>query len=274
MNAFTPETRDFYDKTGWELQGGQTVDAVLFGDRETGPLRKALQAERLRRVRAALQLAGPGLRLLEGGCGGNPSLGLLDLCSHYTGVDISTTGLRVAKGRLLRAGVPFDLREADLCLLPFDTGSFDAAYSAHTIYHIWNPEGQRAAFRETARVVRASGIAVFILANPLPLLFPIRLAKRLVAGSAPLSGLLNLIRRKPPLPFRPMPLGWMRRQLAPFGEVTISCYALESVWFNQHVSEHRSFGKLLWTIARRVEQRHAGRIARLGNFVQIVLRRA
>src|SRR5688572_26282170 len=100
MSGFTPETRDFYDKTGWWLKDGQTVDALLFGDRETGPLRKALHAERLERVRAALQLAGPRLRLLEGGCGGNPELGLLDLCSHYTGVDVSTTGLEVAADRL------------------------------------------------------------------------------------------------------------------------------------------------------------------------------
>jgi SAM-dependent methyltransferase len=274
MTGFTPETKEFYDETGWRIREGRTVDAVLFGDHETGPLRATLQRRRLDRVRAALQQAGAGLRLIEAGCGGNPSMGLLDLCSHYTGVDISTTGLQLAEERLRDAGVPFVLREADVCDLPFEDESFDAAYSAHVIYHIRDPEAQRAAFREIARVVRSSGVAVFVLANPLPLLFPIRVARRLAATNTRLSGLLDGIRRKPPLPYRPMPLGWMREQLAPFGEVSIACYALESVWFNQHVSERRGLGRLLWRAAELAERRHAHRLTRLGNFVQIVLRKA
>ena len=274
MTGFTPETKEFYDEIGWRIREGRTVDAILFGDRETGPLRAALRRQRLDRVRAALQRAGEGLNLIEAGCGGNPSMNLLDLCSHYTGVDISTTGLDLAEERLREAGIPFVLREADVCDLPFEDESFDAAYSAHVIYHILDPEAQRAAFCEIARVVRPSGVAVLILANPLPLLFPIRLARRLAATSARVSGLLDRIRRKPPLPFRPMPLGWMRKQLAPFGEVTLACHALESVWFNQHVSERRRVGRLLWRAAEIAERRHPGRLTRLGSFVQIVLRKA
>jgi SAM-dependent methyltransferase len=274
VSGFSPETKEFYDRIGWQIRDGRTVDDLLFGDRETGPLRAALRRQRLDRVRAALRRAGEGLKLLETGCGGNPAIGLLDLCAHYTGVDISTTGLHVAREHLRDASVPFVLREADVCDLPFEDGCFDAAYSAHVIYHIPDPQAQRAAFREIARVVRPSGVAVLILANPLPLLFPIRLARRLAATSAGLSGLLDRLRRKAPLPYRPMPLGWIREQLAPFGEVTTACYALESVWFNQHVSERGGLGKLLWTAAELAERRHARRLARLGNFVQIVLRKA
>src|SRR5262245_2690528 len=105
MSVFTPETKEFYDKTGWRLEDGRSVDERLFGDREQGPLRARLHRERTDRVRAALQLAGPPLRLLEGGCGGNPSPQLLDLCSHYTGVDVSTTGLQLAAARLQERGV-------------------------------------------------------------------------------------------------------------------------------------------------------------------------
>src|SRR6185295_5119274 len=101
---------------------------------------------------------GTGLNLIEAGCGGNPSMDLLDLCSHYTGVDISTTGLQVAEERLRDAGVPFALQGADVCDLPFEDESFDAAYSAHVIYHIADPAAQRAAFREIARVVRSAGV--------------------------------------------------------------------------------------------------------------------
>ena len=88
--GFTPETKEFFEKTGWRVQDGRTVDEAMFGNREMGPLRVAVQSERMRRVKEALQLAGQGLNLLEGGCGGSPAVDLLGLCSHYTGVDISS----------------------------------------------------------------------------------------------------------------------------------------------------------------------------------------
>jgi ubiquinone/menaquinone biosynthesis C-methylase UbiE len=98
-----------------------------------GPLRTALQAERHRRAREALKLAGERLNLLEGGCGGSPEFGVFDVCGHYTGVDISPRGLELSRGQLSQIGIPFELREADLCRLPFADASFDAAYSARAI---------------------------------------------------------------------------------------------------------------------------------------------
>src|SRR6266446_6788303 len=111
--GFTPETKEFLEKTGWRVQDGRTVDEAMFGNREMGPLRVAVQSERMRRVKEALQLAGQGLNLLEGGCGGSPAVDLLGLCSHYTGVDISSRGIEVGRGRLNQvARIPFELREA------------------------------------------------------------------------------------------------------------------------------------------------------------------
>jgi SAM-dependent methyltransferase len=270
--GFTPETKEFFDKIGWCVRDGRTGDEAMFGNRGLGPLRMAIKSARMRRAKEALQLAGPRLNLLEGGCGGTPEVDLLDLCSHYTGVDISSRGIEVARSKLTQiARIPFELREADVCKLPFDDASFDAVYSAHALNHIADPEAQASAFRELARVVRPGGVAVFILANPRPLLFPVRLGMRLVAETPVLSNIANRLRPRPPVPYKPLRLSRMRALLEPFGNVTISCYAIESVWFNHHVSEFRAPGRQLWNMIYGLEQRYARRISLLGNFVQIDL---
>src|SRR5262249_3652472 len=71
-----------------------------------------------------------------------------------------------------------------------------------------------------------------------PLLFPVRLATRLAADTPYLRNALNRLRPTPPLPYRPMPIGWMRAQLAPFGKVSLICHGIASRWQCQHVSEH------------------------------------
>jgi ubiquinone/menaquinone biosynthesis C-methylase UbiE len=271
MSPSSEETRQFYDKVGWTLVDGKTVDERLFGNREMGPIRTALEKERTARLCEALRLAGPPLNLVEIGCGGNPAIMLVKMCSQYTGIDFSQTGLEVARQRLAPTGVSFVLKQADAIVLPFSDQSFDAAYSAHALYHIPKVDEQATAFREIARVVRRGGVAVFIMANPHPLLFPIRLTMRLLADTPYLSDILNRLRPKPPLPYRPMPISWMRAQLAPFGEVSVICHTLDSTWFNQHVSERFVFGKLVWTIFHFVERRFARKIAHLGNYIQIVL---
>ncbi len=273
MNLTSEETKQFYDKVGWTLVDGKTVDERLFGNREMGPIRIALEKERAARLRESLRVAGPPLNLVEVGCGGNPGIMFVDMCSQYTGVDFSQTGLEVARQRLAPTGVSFVLKQADATVLPFSDQSFDAAYSAHALYHIPKVDEQATAFREIARVVRRGGVAVFIMANPHPLLFPIRLTKRLLADTPYLGQVLNRLRPKPPLPYRPMPISWMRVQLAPFGEVSVICHSLDSTWFNQHVSERSVFGKLLWTIFHSAERRFARKIAHLGNYIQIVLHR-
>ncbi len=268
-------TRSFYDSTGWQVVDGETVDARLFGERGAGPLRQALLAQRMEAVRTALRDAGPPLRLLEAGCGGNPVVQLLDLCSHYTGVDMSTTGIDLARSRVEAATpkVPFDVRVADICALPFADGSFDAVYSAHVLYHIPDVASQAAAFAQIARVLRPGGVAVLLLANPRPLLFPVRLGMRVLADTPWLGPALDSIRPRPPLPYNPQKLRWMRAQLEPYGEVTMSCHAFESTWLNHHVPEGSRLGRVLWPLVQHAEARFAHRMARLGNYVQIELRR-
>jgi SAM-dependent methyltransferase len=173
----TAATRDFYNRIGWRRQDGTLVDTRLFGWTK-GPIRLALEAQRKNRLRQVA--GGPDLRLAELGCGGTPAVFLAERCKTYTAVDFSSAGLSEAASALKATKVPFATVEADITDLPFEDGAFDVVYSAHAIYHIDTVDGQTAAFREAMRVVRPGGRAIFVLANPFPLLFPIRLVRRVL----------------------------------------------------------------------------------------------
>ena len=121
-------TRRFYDDRGWKKEHGATLDQKLFGPKELGPIRLALQNLHIDRVKEAASAPGLPLNFLECGCGGNPRRELLPLCARYTGVDFSTTGLEVARSSFADVKVPHEFRLADVCALPFPSGTFDAAY--------------------------------------------------------------------------------------------------------------------------------------------------
>lgn len=265
---------------GWQKQAGKTVDARLFGTKEDGPIRRELSELHLRRLRVALSSGGTEgdaspshLDLLECGCGGNPETGILDLCRHYTGTDFSSTGLKLAARMLSAQGVAHSMQQADVCNLPFEDGRFDAVYSAHMIYHIEDPEAQRVALSEMMRVLRPGGVLVLISANPRPLLFPVRLTKRILADTPVIGAALQKIRTKPPLPYRPMSLGWMRRELSQYGDVEMTTSALPSYEFHQEVSEYKSLGRLLWTGVRALDIHLPEVSAYLGSYVLIRCKR-
>jgi ubiquinone/menaquinone biosynthesis C-methylase UbiE len=265
------DVEDFYNRFGWRVQSGQTGDAELFWPSEPGPLRAVMERQRLGRVLSALRKAGPKLSLVEAGCGGNPATSLLPLCTHYTGVDFSEPGLELARQKLSLHEVPFDLARSDVCSLPFPDNTFDAGYSAHVFYHIDDVASQAKAYREICRVVRPGGRVVLILANPRPLLFPVRMLMRIVADTPVLSDALRRLRPTGRLPYRPMTLRWMRRQLSPFGTVRMSCYALEPVWLSQHVSESNLLGTALLRVMAGAERVLPQQLVRLGNYVLITV---
>ncbi|MGB7161409.1 MAG: class I SAM-dependent methyltransferase [Tepidisphaeraceae bacterium] len=269
--AGTAATREFYDREGWKRADGKLKDQALFGVKNDGPIRVELHQLRCDRIREAL--GGPGLKLMECGCGGSPATYLGDLASHLTVVDFSQTGLTEAAQTLRQSGVEFDTVAADMCHLPFDNESFDAAFSAHAIYHIDSAAAQAKAFSEIMRVVRKGGSGVFVLANPYPLMFPLRFARRTLASVPGVSALLNRVRSKPPLPYLPMRLGWMRRQLQPWGTVRIIGYRMASTAMNQNVPETSGVGRQLWRLMRWVETRYPRAAARLGNYVTIIVRK-
>jgi len=272
--AGSDEVRSFYDTEGWkETESGKLWDQVLFGDPEFGDIRRDALGQRRRRVREAYRCLGGRMNFVECGCGGNPALYLSDLCDRYTGVDFSTTGLAVARHKLGRSSLSAQLTAADLCRLPFHDAAFDGAYSAHALYHIPDPAAQGRAFDEIMRIVRPGGVAVFILANPRPLAFPVRLLLRLVADAPFLGKLANRLRRRPPLPYRPMPLSWMRCRLERFGSVDMAGHAMASTWLNHHVSDRSVVGRILWKAIRRLEKEYPALSARLGNYVVIRVQR-
>jgi SAM-dependent methyltransferase len=269
----TDETRRFYDEVGWCVQGDKPVDLNLFGVREDGPIRIELYRLHTDRIRLALSRAGTALNVLECGCGGSPNWQILEVCSRYTGVDFSERGLQLARSSYSDVRIPHEFQNADVCALPFNDGAFDAVYCANMIYHIDDAASQDVALAEMARVVRPGGVVVLIAANPYPLAFPVQLARGLARDTPVVGSVLNRIRSKPPLPYKPMPIGWVRRRLARFGPVEVATGALPTMYFNQNVTEFRGVGKLRWKAIRWLDVHHPRLSAYLGNYVMLTLRK-
>jgi ubiquinone/menaquinone biosynthesis C-methylase UbiE len=268
----TAATKDFYDRIGWQRQDGVLIDHTLFAVRNPGPVLRSLIAHRQATIRACL--GGHRLHLAEFGCGGSPATFLANSCRRYTAVDFSAAGLAEAARSLQATGVTYETVKADMTDLPMADGSFDVAYSAQAIYHIANADAQAAAFSEIMRVVRPGGRALFVLVNPFPVLFPWRALRRMLAMTPVINTLLNKLRAKPPLPYLPMPLGWMRRKLQRSGRVTIVTYAIPSFWFDQHVSETSPLTGWMWRTARWIETNWPRLSARLGCYVLIVVEKS
>lgn len=268
LSKGTAATRDFYNYVGWRRNNGVLADTRLFGW-QTGTIRAQIEEQRLGRV---LQAADPhNKKVAEFGCGGTPALFLATQCADYTAVDFSSVGLSEAAKSLATTGVPFKTVEADITRLPFDDDEFDSVYSAHAIYHIDTAEGQSAALQEAMRVVRPGGRGVFILGNPFPVLFPMRAVRRALAMTPVVGAILNRIRSKPPLPYLPMPLSWIRSQLSKWGDVEITCHALPSVSFDRLVAETNPLGRLIWRVVESLESNRSESCARLGCYTMIVV---
>jgi ubiquinone/menaquinone biosynthesis C-methylase UbiE len=276
MPSGNPETREYYDRVGWrrDQKSNRLEDLNLFGVKEDGPIRQELHTRHLQRIQSALRSAGETLNLLECGCGGNPAVQLLRDGDRYTGVDFSSTGLVEAEKTLGTWGGQFRLQQADVCQLPFSDGEFDAVYSAHVLYHIDDPVAQAAALEEMSRVLRPGGVAVLQLTNPRPLLFPVRFGMRLIADMPVLSTISNRLRKKGVLPYRPMTIGWYRKQLSRHGAVEVLTGGMPSIWFNQRVTEYRYPSKLLWQGIRRLETHAPRPSAYLGNYFLLIFRKS
>lgn len=96
----------------------------------------------------------PDMRLLDVGCGpGSITAGLAKYVGEVVGIDVEASVLETA--RELTAGVPnLSFEEASVYTLPYEDGSFDAAYAHQLMQHLADPA---AALREMARVVRPGG---------------------------------------------------------------------------------------------------------------------
>lgn len=269
--AGSEETKKFYDRVGWRKKDSKFIDNHMFGVKEDGPIRIYLHNLHMERVRFALTRAGNSIKLLECGCGGNPAMELLDLCSEYKGVDFSETGVKETNEQLKSTMIPCEATQADICKLPFNDNQFDAVYSAHMLYHIPDSAGQKSALHEMMRVLKPGGVLVLITANPRPLLFPIRFLKRLFADTPVVAYISNFIRRKPPIPYKPMPLNWIRHQISQFGAVEFATFGIPSTFFNQSITEYKGMGKLLWKLIRWLDITYPQASAHLGNYAQVTV---
>jgi demethylmenaquinone methyltransferase/2-methoxy-6-polyprenyl-1,4-benzoquinol methylase len=114
----------------------------------------------------------PGERVLEVGFGtGNEILDLADLVGpggQVAGIDISAGMLAVAQRKLSQApsATPIDLRVADARQLPYEAGSFDAAYSSFTL-ELFPDEDLPVVLAELRRVLcpggRLSGVSMALV---------------------------------------------------------------------------------------------------------------
>ena len=266
-------TKRFYDQRGWQREAsGRFVDTALFGTKEDGPIRIALNELRARRILNALERAGSRLNVIELGCGGTPALFLAPVSEHFTLCDFSSTALAEAARALRAAGIPHASVEADMCSIPLPDGAFDAVYCAHALYHIADEQAQEAALREIMRLLRPGGVAVLVVANPYPLLFPVRLMRRLAARAPVIGNLLRELRGTPLLPYNPMSLGRMRDLLERYADVEIAIHTVASTWAYRNITEHVAPGRLVWSLFRAIEQEWPS-VAALGAYTTIVAQR-
>ena len=96
-----------------------------------------------------------GERVLEVGVGaGTDFVRFARAGAIATGVDLTEHGVRLTRRRLELEGLPGYVLRADAEHLPFDSGTFDFAYSWGVIHHTPRPEQ---AAREIVRVTRPGG---------------------------------------------------------------------------------------------------------------------
>ena len=113
-----------------------------------------------RRVKAALKVIGPTpKRVLDFGCGaGDAALRFVQHGHHVVGVDVSESGVRLAKANVPAAEFTLIQSEARV---PLPDGSFDVCFCSEVVEHVFEMEGL---LHEVSRLLAPSGL--FILTTP------------------------------------------------------------------------------------------------------------
>jgi SAM-dependent methyltransferase len=160
--------QEFYDTYGW----GKGEENELYRQ-----FRPAYQAYHEKTVARTLDCftGRSGSLLIVGGGDLPPSH--VELASRFdavTCIDISRVALGITQSKLSSARTIL----GSICDAPFETGSFDAVYAAHVVYHI-DEKDQERAVREMIRVTRPGGRIIIVYDNPRS---PVRFAAGVVHG--------------------------------------------------------------------------------------------
>jgi ubiquinone/menaquinone biosynthesis C-methylase UbiE len=106
--------------------------------------------------------AGPGIRLLDVGCGSGLTLVLAEERGAIpSGLDISPGLLEIARERLSRA----DLREADMESLPFKDAAFDAVTGVNAFQFAGDPRAVREVLHRALAQFREPGTGTVTVRN-------------------------------------------------------------------------------------------------------------
>ncbi|MDQ2846986.1 MAG: class I SAM-dependent methyltransferase [Actinomycetota bacterium] len=112
-----------------------------------------------------------GQRILEAGCGSAPCARWLTTHGAIAvAFDLSAGMLRHGSDAAQRSGVTPPLVQADVCEMPFTSGSFDAAFSAFGAIPFVADSAE--AMRQVHRVLRPGGRWVFSVTHPMRWIFP------------------------------------------------------------------------------------------------------
>jgi ubiquinone/menaquinone biosynthesis C-methylase UbiE/uncharacterized membrane protein YbhN (UPF0104 family) len=104
-----------------------------------------------------------GARLLDAGCGqGWYVRAMAEHGYRVTGLDLAPGQLAAARRELTQGNASTEpLAAASVLQLPFQNGSFDAAFAVNVLHHVGGTASHNAALAEIARVVRPGGF-VFV----------------------------------------------------------------------------------------------------------------
>jgi SAM-dependent methyltransferase len=110
----------------------------------------------------SLPAGGPGLRILEVGCGqGRDAINLARRDYEVTAFDLSPTAIRIARANALSADVKVDFGIRDASQqLPYGNDAFHGIF-AHLALHYFDDFTTHSVFMELARVLKPGGILYF-----------------------------------------------------------------------------------------------------------------
>src|SRR5947208_9194669 len=93
-------------------------------------------------------------KILDAGCGTGAILQRLGSPEKNVGIDLAPEAVAFCRERGLN-----NVRQGNICALPFEEASFDAVISSSVLYHEWVGD-LAAAVREMHRVLRPGGLAL------------------------------------------------------------------------------------------------------------------